>query len=320
MADDTSQAFAPPIVRAIATADSGDTPDRISVRDFVKDVEIGAFQSERGVTQRIRFNVVLEVSHSTASRDDDVDKVISYDTIVEAIDAQLETDRVNLLETVAERVAERCLDDPRAIRVFVRIEKLDRIPGTLGVEIMRRRVDGTDPAIRELETARPIAELEASPVIVHLPNAVINGPHLAAWLDQIEALDHPAIVTLEMMPMAIPPAHDMVERRMSLLAIEQNAWLLAGRDPRCVVVATRTELDHAAKIGQMSVWAPSKIALDAVHRPDADGRDPVALSVWLGEEISACGLIVIGDGADDVPGVITVSADRPADLADIHID
>ena len=32
-------------------------------------------------------------------------------------------------------VAAGCLGDPRAVRVFVRIEKLDRIPGALGVEM-----------------------------------------------------------------------------------------------------------------------------------------------------------------------------------------
>ena len=85
--------------------------DRISVRDYTRDVEIGAFKSERGQKQRIRFNVVLEVSRHTAAQSDDVDKVISYDLIVEAIEAQLSTERINLLETLAERVAERCLAD-----------------------------------------------------------------------------------------------------------------------------------------------------------------------------------------------------------------
>jgi dihydroneopterin aldolase len=136
--DETSIAFELPHARASATH-AGPPLDRISVRDYVRQVEIGAFRSERGVTQRIRFNVVLEVSHHAAARDDDVDQVISYDTITEAIEAALAVERVNLLETLAERVAAGCLADPRAVRAFVRIEKLDRIPGALGVEIVRDR-------------------------------------------------------------------------------------------------------------------------------------------------------------------------------------
>ena len=81
--DETTIAFELPHARAAAT-DGGRPPDRISVRDYTRQVEIGAFRTERGVTQRIRFNVVLEVAHNGAAEDDDVDKVISYDTITEA--------------------------------------------------------------------------------------------------------------------------------------------------------------------------------------------------------------------------------------------
>ena len=59
-----------------------------------------------------------------------------------------------------------------------------------------------------------------------------------------------------------------VQRRIDLLAIEQNAWRLAARDTRCVVVASRTEIDWAMKQGQMIVWAPSKLILDSTDSPD----------------------------------------------------
>jgi 7,8-dihydroneopterin aldolase/epimerase/oxygenase len=150
--DETAIAFEPPHVRASATH-AGPPLDRISVRDYVRQVEIGAFRSERGITQRVRFNVVLEVSHHTAAQDDDVDKVISYDTITEAIEHELAAERINLLETLAERVAARCLADPRAVRAFVRIEKLDRIPGALGVEIVRSRLTDGAQRLRPVEIA-----------------------------------------------------------------------------------------------------------------------------------------------------------------------
>ena len=50
MSSEIHLAFAHPSERAIATAE--DTPlDRISLRDHIVEVEIGAFQAERGVTQ-----------------------------------------------------------------------------------------------------------------------------------------------------------------------------------------------------------------------------------------------------------------------------
>jgi len=84
---------------------------------------------------------------------------------------------------------------------------------------------------------------------------------------------------------------------VDLLAIEQNAWVLAARDNRCVVVATRTELDWAMKHGQICVWAPSKIVLDAVDGPSASPRDAVALSAWFAGTMQATELVCVGEEA-----------------------
>jgi dihydroneopterin aldolase len=77
---------------------------------------------------------------------------------------------------------------------------------------------------------------------------------------------------------------------VDLLAIEQNAWVLAARDPRCVVVAARTEIDRAMKQGRTVVWAPSKMVLDAVDGPSS--RSPGALALWLAEALAARRLLV----------------------------
>ena len=86
----------------------------------------------------------------------------------------------------------------------------------------------------------------------------------------------------------------MAQRRIDLLAIEQNAWVLAGRDKRCIVVGSRTELDWAMKNDQISVWAPSKMILDAVDGPSANPRDALALVAWFAGHIGAAELLVIG--------------------------
>lgn len=292
MSDETSLAFELPHIRSLAT--SGPDPlDRISVRDYTRDVEIGAFQAERGVTQRIRFNVVLEVSRHAAAQSDDVDKVLSYDTITEAIDAQLSNERINLLETLAERVAERVLDNPKAVRVFVRIEKLDRIPGTLGVEISRSRIEPSDK-LRRVETKPRTVKDQIHPLVVFLPNSVLRGPDLPAWLDAIADHRLPAIICVEQALGDKPvSAIAAANRRIELLSIEQNAWVLAGKDKRCVVVNSRTELDWAMKHGQLSVWAPSKIVLDAAEGHKTSATSAFALAHWFASEFSAEDLAVL---------------------------
>jgi len=103
MASEVHLAFAHPEGRAAATASR--PLDRISVRDHVVEVEIGAFQAERGVTQRIRFNIAVEVAPHDAPLGDDVDRILSYDKVTEAIAAELADERLNQLETLAERGA-----------------------------------------------------------------------------------------------------------------------------------------------------------------------------------------------------------------------
>ncbi|PTX56372.1 dihydroneopterin aldolase [Litoreibacter ponti] len=287
MSSDIRLAFAHPSERAEATA--GELRDRISLRDHIREVEIGAFQQERGTLQRVCFNVVVEVRlpelTGAGGVDDDVDKILSYDTITEAIDRGLAAERLNLLETLAALVAEDILTDPRAARVFVRIEKLDRGPGALGVEIVRDRTMIT-----------PVEEASADviPLVVLLGNSVIGSQRLGAVLDQLEARGAPVILCVPAGAAKAPEAaHPAAQRRIDLLAMEQNAWVLAARDKRCVVVGTRTELDWAIKQGQMSVWAPSKMVLDATDAPAGDA--PEALADWLARAFSADAVLNLPD-------------------------
>jgi len=169
----------------------------------------------------------------------------------------------------------------------VRIEKLDRGPGALGVEIVRAREGEPTPALEQDDAPHP--------EMVFLSNAAIASPHLKGWLDQLEALGRPLIICVGADDVPAPQVpHKMAQRRIDLLAIEQNAWVLAARDDRCVVVETRTELDWAMKNGQTCVWAPSKIVLDSVDTPSAQPRDAVALAAWFAATFDAQEMLVIG--------------------------
>jgi dihydroneopterin aldolase len=307
MSTEIRLAFAHPSERAEATSGTDAPLDRISLRDHIVSVEIGAFQAERGTTQRIRFNVVVEVKPLTGPIDDDVDRILSYDRVTEAIAHELSEERLNLLETLAERVAERILLEPQAVRVFVRIEKLDRGPGALGVEIMRAR-DG--------HVAAPAQDVRPHPRLMYLSNAAIVAPHLSGWIDQMSVRARPLILCVGAPDLPAPQTgHKMTQRRIDLLAIEQNAWVLASRDPRCVVVSTRTELDWAMKNGRISVWAPSKIVLDAVDGPSAHPRDSVALAAWFAATFEAGEMLVIGaDLPNDAHVPLRAVSEQQADL------
>lgn len=303
MSDDIRQAFSHPAERSAASADS--PRDRISLRDYVVEAEIGAFQQERGRRQHLRFNIVVEVSPEAVPLDDDVDRILSYDRLTEAIGAELSGERINLLETLAERVAARILAEPRALRAFVRIEKIDRGPYDLGVEIVRAR-DGA-------QSRRDVDEAVPHPRVLFLSDAAIGSDRLGAWLDRFSE-GAPLILAVGAPALPAPQSGAaLAQRRIDLLALEQNAWVLAGRDRRCVVTGSRTELDWAMRNGQICVWAPSKIVLDSAESPSAGPRDAAALAAWFAGQMQARELLVIGEEAPEAEVPVRMLEEDPTE-------
>jgi 7,8-dihydroneopterin aldolase/epimerase/oxygenase len=113
-----------------------DCPDRIFVRDYVIDCNIGVYAEEKGVTQKVRLSVDASMADQVRSHRDEMEEVPSYTDILDAIEDIVAKGHINLVETFAEKIAEYCLRDPRIVSVFVKIEKLERGP-VRGVEITR---------------------------------------------------------------------------------------------------------------------------------------------------------------------------------------
>lgn len=113
--------------------------DRVFVHDLVLDAEIGVYTNEKGVTQRVRCSVDVDVKPAKGALGDDIGRAFDYDTIIHGIKSILARGHINLVETLAEEVAAHCLAHPRAATVRVRIEKLDKEPGAVGVEIVRAK-------------------------------------------------------------------------------------------------------------------------------------------------------------------------------------
>lgn len=229
-------------------------PDRIFLRDHVLSAEIGAFQSERGQEQRLRFNLTVDLRESVAGAEDHVDHVLSYDVLTQAVYTAMADQRYNLVETLAERIAAEVLAHPRAACIAVSVEKLDRGPGALGVSIIRHR-------------GRVAATGVEAPVtlLVHAPGA---------------ALPEGAVVIVPQDATPLPEGPH--GRRLALLSLDRAAWTLAGA-LSLEVAETRTELDAAIQLRQPVIWAPTRLAADA----PAAGVTAESLALWLAGRLGA---------------------------------
>jgi dihydroneopterin aldolase len=116
------------------------------VRDLVLMARIGVHQHERVAGQRVRINLDLTVTEP-GNIDDDLDKVVCYAGLVTGIRRVVGEGHINLVETLAERIAAMCLEDARVKVARVSVEKLDVYPEaeSVGIAIERRRA-GWRPA------------------------------------------------------------------------------------------------------------------------------------------------------------------------------
>ncbi|CAK0740190.1 7,8-dihydroneopterin aldolase/epimerase/oxygenase [uncultured Gammaproteobacteria bacterium] len=125
--------FAP----ALLTARAGEYV--IFLRDFVTGFSVGIHPHEQERRQRIRINVDLIVHHPGPEFPDDIAAVVSYESIVEDIRRLTEQKHINLIESLAERIAALCLHDQRVRRTRVQVEKLEVFPEAVSVGVVVER-------------------------------------------------------------------------------------------------------------------------------------------------------------------------------------
>jgi len=125
----------------------------VFLRDLLLTASIGVHAREHHSPQRIRINVDLgviddgaqplsrrPVSRASVGRDQ-LSRVVDYEVLANRVRAIVGAGHVRLVETLAERIAEACLEDPRVELARIRVEKLDVFAdaASAGVEIERRR-------------------------------------------------------------------------------------------------------------------------------------------------------------------------------------
>jgi len=111
----------------------------VFVRDLELPAKIGVHSHEKLDSQLIRINVDMATSAEGGPIDDDLANVVCYEDVVNGITDIVAGEHINLVETLAEKIADFCLADDRVLVVKVRVEKPHIIAeaASVGVEIER---------------------------------------------------------------------------------------------------------------------------------------------------------------------------------------
>jgi 7,8-dihydroneopterin aldolase/epimerase/oxygenase len=97
--------------------------DRIRVTGIEVFAHHGVLPHERELGQRFVVDLELELDLAPAAASDDVRDTVHYGELAADVAALVAGEPVDLIETVAERVALRCLADERVVAAEVTVHK-----------------------------------------------------------------------------------------------------------------------------------------------------------------------------------------------------
>lgn len=118
-------------------------PDRIELRGLTAHGRHGWYPHERERGQLFRVDVALGVDTRAAAESDDLTDTVDYGSLAERVVGLVAGEPVRLVETLAQRVADLCLEDPRVEDAEVTVHKPEApmsVPfGDVTVTIRRAR-------------------------------------------------------------------------------------------------------------------------------------------------------------------------------------
>lgn len=118
-----------------------DALDIVFIEDFVGETVIGIDRSELDTPQPVRMNIAIGLPSLRACTTDRIEDTINYAAVREALHALLASHGVQLLEALAEKVAQLVIRDFGAYWVRVSLAKPAKFDDVraVGVVIERRR-------------------------------------------------------------------------------------------------------------------------------------------------------------------------------------
>ncbi len=236
--------------------------DHILVRDYVRKIDIGAFQSEYGFKQRVSFNVILEVNTDNQPMHDNVDLVLSYDNIIEIIEDEISQKRVALLETLAEKIAISCLCLDSVVTATVRLEKLDRGLGKLGVQIRRTKVQPSASKTNlnllhknnlVIKTKIPNAGL------LFISNKMLQQKNMRYLKEFISTSTMTWVICLSEIYKEFSEMNPEADIEILTLSVAQNAYMLNKKFKNLKLARSRTEVAFLLKEGVNCLWCPTDL-------------------------------------------------------------
>lgn len=128
-------------IQALPVPEEAVKTHTIFIRDLNVDMMIGVYDHEKLSSQPVRLNIEMVVRDHIGPINDDYHNVVCYETIANAIKKLVQEEHINLVETLAEKIADICLHHQRVQGARVKVEKLNAVndASSVGIEITRSK-------------------------------------------------------------------------------------------------------------------------------------------------------------------------------------
>lgn len=113
--------------------------DKLYIEELQIPCFIGIYAWEQAIKRTLIFNICIDMEASPAAKSDDISDALDYATLVNIIEVLVAGQSFNLIEHVAECVAERLLQEALIEKVTLKVQKQRPIPNTrrVAIEIVR---------------------------------------------------------------------------------------------------------------------------------------------------------------------------------------
>lgn len=115
--------------------------DTIFIKQLQVDTVIGVYDWEKQITQSLFLDLALTADQRSAAAADDIKLTLDYAVIAQRVTQLITAAPIELIETVAERVAQLLLTEFATSKVEVTVSKPGAVKQaqTVGVHIVRSR-------------------------------------------------------------------------------------------------------------------------------------------------------------------------------------
>lgn len=273
--------------------------DRIELRGLAAVGRHGVHDHERRDGQRFVADVVVHLDTRRAAAGDDLVQTVDYGVLARQVVAVLAGEPVDLLETLAERIAATALADPQVQAVDVSVHKpqaplpLEFTDVVVSIRRDRTRLPAAEPydAVVPVEAppadepvdAEPLADLppaDDSLVSESLAEALPSAPVLVAGAPIGGAAGvGPLAVPAPAFPVEVAPSVDLASSTQAVAPEAVSAW----SEPAAPLEAPAPEADAPADLAPTPHDAPVEAQVEEPAPAVAVGEvEPLPASVdWI---------------------------------------